>query len=616
MSHLPTLPLLEFLTPPGGWRTEQALISSYSADLAVVVAFILALAGRADDRGSGSGAALARALRDMKGRCRFLVQRGRISEPHRTSTILGLLDRFLIEMPWDEGGSKSVPGRSWHAKIALVRQVSESDAAIPDRWCLWLGSRNLTRDESWDIGLSIEGSADDGASGARIPAIAAVGRRLAQTAGLSAEWEKSLRELSRVHWSVPRGLTIEDLQLMLPDDPPRKRGFPDLPSDASRIVAVAPFLDGKTVTGIVEATTTAKTRQLLSTRTALATLAQLRSRPLANYSLLTLPEPTDAGEETSMSEAGNLDATVDNRGLHAKFVWVEHGRGASLWLGSPNLTDRAWRRNAEAFARVDVEFRGSSTAVKALVEGLEAFIDHARNLNLADLAMAVPGSDVEEVLETARKEVSSRLQATQSRGKDGMVDVRCPEPPHPDRSDVRLEVGRLSGVLIDWPSGMVSVTLPAVQEGRDSELVRIRVSLAGESVSWVQRAPFDPQLGDARDESALRDFLGIRGLLALIADLLSDLPGTGDGPWDLSEDERRSRRQRQVAVVDDLPSLEQVLRTWLREPERVYQAAAILRLAKATPANTDDDPRAAAHLRSLVKSWEVIERFLQKEKAQ
>jgi hypothetical protein len=117
----------------------------------------------------------------------------------------------------------------------------------------------------------------------------------------------------------------------------------------------------------------------------------------------------------------------------------------------------------------------------------------------------------------------------------------------------------------------------------------------------------------ARDDAALRDYLGVRGLLALISDLLTDLPSIGDAPWDYSDEQRRSHRRASTPVAEDLPTLEQILRTWVREPARVRQAADALKLARVTPVESEQDAQAAAHLRALLHSWDVLERFLARE---
>src|SRR5262245_34805731 len=185
MSHLSTLPLLEVLRAPLGWRTDRAILSTYSADPAVLVATLLALSGRDDDAGSGSKVALARAMNELKGRVAFLLQRGRVSAPRKAPRVLALLDRFIREVPWDEGKSAEEQGRSWHAKLALVRRVAEGDSSMPAQWQFWIGSRNFTRDTSWDIGLSLESVLAGPSRGQILPGVDKVAARLADQAGVT-----------------------------------------------------------------------------------------------------------------------------------------------------------------------------------------------------------------------------------------------------------------------------------------------------------------------------------------------------------------------------------------------------------------------------------------------
>ena len=42
-AHLAGQSILDVLRPPVGWKTDRALLSSYSADLAVIAAALLAL---------------------------------------------------------------------------------------------------------------------------------------------------------------------------------------------------------------------------------------------------------------------------------------------------------------------------------------------------------------------------------------------------------------------------------------------------------------------------------------------------------------------------------------------------------------------------------------------
>ena len=208
-------------------------------------------------------------MNELKGRVAFLLQRGRIAAPRKAPRILALLDRFVQEVRWDEGNSAEENGRSWHAKLALVRRVAESDPKIPAQWRFWIGSRNFTRDTSWDIGLSLESVPAGSSRGQVLSGIEQVATRLAEQAGVAETWAPLAVELSRVEWNVPRGLNLREVSLRLRGDP--DPGLPPSPPGLNRLFAVAPFLDGQTVGGL--GSWQAEERTLLSTIPELGRLA-------------------------------------------------------------------------------------------------------------------------------------------------------------------------------------------------------------------------------------------------------------------------------------------------------------------------------------------------------
>ena len=152
-THLPHVSVLDHLRPPDGWQTDYAVLSAYSAQTSVLAAVLLALGGADDATGSGTKVALAKVLKELRGKVHFLLQAGRLTVPRRPAQVVALLDRFILQVPWDEG---THAGRSWHAKFALVRQVPKEGVEHGERWVFMVGSRNLTMDMSWDIGLVIK----------------------------------------------------------------------------------------------------------------------------------------------------------------------------------------------------------------------------------------------------------------------------------------------------------------------------------------------------------------------------------------------------------------------------------------------------------------------------
>ena len=607
MSHLSTLPLLEALRPPSGWRTDRAILSAYSAEPAVLVALLLALADRDDDAGSGSRVALARALTDLRGRVEFLLQRGRVAAPHKAPRVLALLDSFVREAPWDEGDAVGGPGRSWHAKLALVRMVADDDGATPGQWRFWLGSRNFTRDTSWDIGLSLKTVLPGSSGGQVLPGIEQAAARLSEHAGEAAAWQALISELADTRWNVPRGLEVRRIALMLPED--TDRGLPQSPPDVGRLLAVAPFLDGETVRRL--GSWTDEKRTLLSTIPELGRLVNQSARPLDGFELLTLPSTPEENEAPPDEEAASLDASLDARGLHAKLLWAEHAGGATLWLGSPNLTGRAWGRNAEAFAEVGVQLRSGAQAAKSLYEGLETFQQIARPVRREDLGDTMSEDGDQEVLEVARRQVAARLCGRQRRGEGRTTIVEALDrPPHPNDPRVSLIVGRLGGTMVPWPRDTMSQPLPETDASADTDLISVRVSLKAQSLSWTQLVPFDPRLPASRDTAILRDYLGARGVLSWIRDVLDDAMETdGGGAWDMETGRHPSVRPPRGSIPFDLPSIEQVLRAWVRDPARLDAVDRILSAVATNPSKTDD-AEARTHLEAFSRSWKILRKGL------
>src|SRR5882762_9381556 len=92
----PTFSFTELLRPPEGWRTDCAILSTYSADLVVIVTALLALTGcDLDNRRTGSRVELVKAIEALRGRVRVLAQVGRLAIPNTPRPILKLLDKFV-----------------------------------------------------------------------------------------------------------------------------------------------------------------------------------------------------------------------------------------------------------------------------------------------------------------------------------------------------------------------------------------------------------------------------------------------------------------------------------------------------------------------------------------
>ena len=542
---------LDAIRPDPGWRTEYAFLASYSADLVALVAALLALAGLDDDRGSGSKVDLANAVDALADRVRLIAQAGRLVVPAKTPKILGILDRYVREVNLHESVA------SWHPKAALTKQIS--DDASASQWRLWIGSRNLTQDLSWDIGLTLIGRPVS--SGSDIPGIAELGQTLALHAQLPGISPGKIRsELRQVRWEAPPGCSVKSLRLL---DGDTSRTLPSEPSKVQKLIVVSPFLDGTIVGTLGKWGNSQTSRTLVSTRPELAKLSGQANKPLTGFQELLfldspVPDEQTASDITDRENAHSQGEEPEPRGLHAKLIYVEGSTGKRIWTGSANSTKRGWNGpNAEVIAELEV--------TPEVGAGLVDFIQLATTVRHDELGEGKELDETEERLEQARKHVAGSWTVTQRCDEIGPVLLSTADPNPPDH-DVALSVGLLGSTQFLWPRGGISVQLPRVAAGEITELICCRLAIADSSVSWLQRAPIDPPPGEERDRQALARYLDPRTFLLWIRSLLTgDACGDGGGNWDDDADSTQRRKVPKGGPTWWAPTIEEVLRAWSRD---------------------------------------------------
>lgn len=596
--QLTRVPYLDAIRPDFGWHTEFAILASYSADLVVLTAALLALAGVDDDRGSGSKVDFANAVDQLAGKVRLLVQAGRLVSPARTPKILTILDRYVLEVGQDETHS------SWHPKIALVKHVSESQQL---RWRLWIGSRNLTRDLSWDVGLLLVGQ--PGKDGDDVEGISVLGETVARIASLPGVTPARLRaELDRASWAVPGGCRIRTIHLL---EDGHSRGLPSPLGDLNQLTVISPFIDGGTIRQLGSWGGDRTKRRLVSSRSEMSKLAHQNGKPLAGFSDLLCMEGSAPGQlEPDLADSAeqpDADEEPEPRGLHAKMILAEHRGGAILWTGSVNATSRGWDGpNTEVVAELEVG--------PDVVAGINTFVEElATTVSIEDLGPAQEPDPIDQRLEAARKFVASRWHVVQT-FQDELPVLTNDVDLNPPDLETALEVGLLAAPSTLWPRGSTTVNLPAVAQSDVTELVSCCVRLHGCSVSWMQRAPLNPPPGNERDRAALARYLDPRTFLSWIRSLLTgEQVDDAGGDWDQNEDHRRT-------IVSDgggptwwAPTIEDVLKAWNRDPEslrwidkRVIQYLAMYREQK----DLDQPAEELKIVDEFKRTWDVLRREL------
>ena len=158
----------EELTPPGGYRLERAVATTYSLDLAALVAAAipLGLSQVVDDDDAAlkeSGALLA--IQKIAEKIVVFCEAGQMPSPRKrtnsnASKFLALLDSVVVSVALDKRQNGCFP--AFHPKVWLLEFTNVNDAKDHLYRCIVM-SRNLTFDRSWDVSVTLDGHevADD-----------------------------------------------------------------------------------------------------------------------------------------------------------------------------------------------------------------------------------------------------------------------------------------------------------------------------------------------------------------------------------------------------------------------------------------------------------------------
>lgn len=602
----PALSFLEGLRPGPDETVELAILAAYSADLGSIGAALLALAGKDNDAGGGSPADFADAIEKLRDKARIVIQRGRLAKMRRTPRIAAVLDQFVREVDLDEATG------SWHPKAALIK-LRAGDGSVA--WRLWIGSRNLTECVNRDIGLLLVSASK---SGSKIEGVEDVARALADKAELKGVRAPSLAaQVRSLSWRSPVGVKVQRIRWTTGTG---DFAVPAPSAGTDTVVIVSPFIDKTFLKRQMRPEDVSIHRVLLTTMREIERVGPVLS---GFDDLLALdapdypsPDPKAEGDDPlgDVAPTANEEEEI-GRGLHAKLLFTRAGQKRRLWLGSANATMRAWTgRNVEVMAELLIS--------EAVEKGLFSFLDAARLVVAPTEEYESDASTLEEeALERARAQVAARwagelivegngLRLLHSTGLESVG-------PHPDEADILVEVGALNGSLVTWPRGVGSVSLGDVLREERSEFVRLRVSRANKGLSWLQRAPAEPPFGGERDRAAFARFLGARGFLLWLASLLSESAAEGDGDWSQDDRAEQPRSDIDLSVDPDLPTLEEMLSAWARNPQKFAEIDR--RVSMYLPAVLEqverEDPKAGKELRIFSDLWRTVQTGLGKPNA-
>lgn len=336
------------LAAPAGYRLGCAVGTTYSLDFetALSVPVCLALSGAANrDEVAGSPLGMFAAMQKLTSKLFLFVETGNIVVPTgKTSRLITMLEPVIHEI---------TPNResSFHPKVWILRYEPEN-ATDKAKFKLIVMSRNLTRDQSWDASLVLDGveaeKSDDNTS------LIALLELLLHRGNTKVN--KALSDLRKslpnVKWECPKG--FRRVRFHLHDGRPGESWLP--PRKSNRLAVVSPFIKAEALNRLAQ--TTSRFEALITRKD------QLQS---GNKDF---PEICDVRVLRDDAVHQSDEVISQPSGLHAKIYVAEEdvgGKNPRTWLtiGSGNAT------NAGLTCERNVEFFASLWGLTKTVGGIE-----------------------------------------------------------------------------------------------------------------------------------------------------------------------------------------------------------------------------------------------------
>lgn len=325
------------LQPPPGYVFDAAVATTFSLDfetaLAAPVSLALFAAENREDIISNPLALLEGAER-IAGRLLIFTDAGHIQADSRPHTRLcSLLERIIVEV--GAPGNGAFHPKMWGLRFKPVRPKD------PVQLRLLVLSRNLTRDRSWDIAMTLDGIVTKRPQATNRPLVDLI-RRLPDLAttglpdGARALADELAEDVRHTEWTLPE--PFETIAFAING----LGGKLWQPERCSRLGVISPFCDDAALS-LLAALQTAGKPLLISRPDELASVSRNTLDRFDRVMVL---------DEMAASEDGEEEAPEALQGLHAKAFIAESGWDTAITVGSGNATRPALLSgsNVELFA--------------------------------------------------------------------------------------------------------------------------------------------------------------------------------------------------------------------------------------------------------------------------
>jgi hypothetical protein len=557
------------LTPPPDMLFDEAIAASFSLDPGLLLeapVFLALMYG--GDLNELDPLIMLKSIRQYAGNISIYVQGGRIQIPQKMkpSPLFGLLENMIVEVTSPRGGV-------FHPKLWAIRFKDHAGKASLIR--LVVLTRNVTYDNSWDLSLVLEGAIGRKKNEINKP-LEFFFKDLPKLANGKADEKKVAQaerfahDLYHTTWELPDG--FQEIAFYLPGSKKYSWEKPEI----KRLAIISPFCSDEALQHLTEGV-----ENSIALISRPETLAGLKEETLKQFSqcfhLHEAAEIDDGEENISRSRLSGLHAKAY---LFEAFHYTEY---THLVIGSANATNAALEHTINTEILVDLSGKKSKLGgIDELIgpDGLGEYLEPFGGQITSPIDEEA--KQIEKLLENARRNLgNAKLSLLCCKAdKDGLwlIIIKGKIPDLEGISSIKvwpITLDDENSVILPQDD-LASHEIKAVSPSSITGLIAFELSSHAENMSlrFVLNLPITG-IPNERDAAIIKSFISnqdsfFRYLLILLGNRTSSsLTGSGTGSsW--------SKWFARMVDGEDVPLLEELVRTYSREPDTLQEIAKLI----------------------------------------
>lgn len=391
----------KLLTPPGDYKLEFAVGTTYSLDLNALLGVPISLALSEEMEGNfmQNPIALLEGIRRVSDNFILFNEAGQIKVPDKLNFIYSLIENSVNEVALDNK-------KSFHPKVWVNKYVNIFGESI---FRVIVLSRNLTFDRSWDMVVALEGILTKKRT-LKNDGLQELLRALIPYCKKNDKKKKIINLIDELYYVQfdPMDEDYIDFNFLPFGVTKKTKQIETIIGKYNELIVISPFLSKGTIENLRRDSTGREKKTLITRK---SEIEKLNQNIINDYEVYTLKDEVVLGEEM-ISETG--EDNWRKQDIHAKFYGTSLGVDNTFYIGSNNCSYSAFNGNVEFLLELKYKKRGFRISI--LLEDLFGSKDNEKENPFERIKVMPKIEDTSENIEDKLEKTIKELCRTDIKG--------------------------------------------------------------------------------------------------------------------------------------------------------------------------------------------------------